>query len=174
MIDTRPRYVARPRRARRRHSPLSPSRAPEGLEIAVRAGGHSVAGAGLVDDGLVLDVRGMADIEVDPEGRVVRVAAARPGRRSTTRPSARAGHDRRARSTTGVAGLTLGGGSGWLEREHGLACDNVLAVELVTADGRVRSSADRAPRTSLGDARRRRNFGVVTALEFRAALGRPE
>jgi FAD/FMN-containing dehydrogenase len=141
----------------------------EGLEVAVRGGGHSVTGMSLAEGGLVIDARPMNEIAIDQERRTARVGggatwaqfdrAAQPYGLATTGGRV---------STTGVAGLTLGGGSGWLERKHGLACDNLLAVELVTADGElVRASADQHPDLFWALRGGGANFGVVTALEFR-------
>jgi FAD/FMN-containing dehydrogenase len=139
-----------------------------GLPLAVRAGGHSVAGLSLVDDGLVIDVRGMADVEVDPQRRVARVGAGATWSQfdRAAQPYGLATTGGRV-STTGVAGLTLGGGSGWLERKHGLACDNLLAVALVTAEGeQVRASASEHPDLFWALRGGGGNFGVVTAFEF--------
>ena len=138
------------------------------LPIAVRGGGHSVAGLSVCDDGVVLDVRGMADIEIHANRSVVRVGGgaiwADVDRATQVHGLATTGG---RVSTTGVAGLTLGGGSGWLERKHGLACDNLLAAELVTWDGQIVRAAEDENADLLWALRGGGgSFGVVTALEL--------
>jgi len=166
MIETRPRYVARCSSADDVAEALAFA-AAQGLEVSVRAGGHAVTGRALCE-GVVLDVRGIDFVEVDPERRVARIGGgatwAQVDRATQAHGLATTGG---RVSSTGVAGLTLGGGSGWLERKHGLACDNLLAAELVTADGeRVRASATENPELLWALRGGGGNFGVVTALEM--------
>lgn len=167
MIDKRPRLIAACETPSDVRSALDRARTDD-LEVAVRAGGHSVAGMSTNDDGLVIDVRPMKAIEVDPGRRIVRAGAgvtwAEFDRATQVHGLATTGG---RVSTTGVAGLTLGGGSGWLERSYGLACDNLSAVELVTADGQeVRADADHHPDLFWALHGGGGNFGVVTTLEF--------
>ncbi|MFC8433820.1 FAD-binding oxidoreductase [Streptomyces sp. NPDC057253] len=139
------------------------------LPIAVRGGGHSVAGMALNDGGLVVDLRHMRTVTVDPVARAVRVAggATMSDLDRTCAPHALATTGGRA-STTGVGGFVLGGGSGWLDRWCGLAVDNLLGVELVTADGeRVHASADEHPDLFWALHGGGGNFGVATALTLK-------
>lgn len=167
MVDKRPRLIAACETPSDVRSALDRARTDD-LEVAVRAGGHSVAGMSTNDNGLVIDVRPMKAIEVDPGRRLVRAGAgvtwAEFDRATQVHGLATTGG---RVSTTGVAGLTLGGGSGWLERSYGLACDNLSAVELVTADGQeVRADADHHPDLFWALHGGGGNFGVVTTLEF--------
>jgi FAD/FMN-containing dehydrogenase len=139
------------------------------LPIAVRAGGHNIAGCSVCDDGLVIDLSRMKAIAVDPERRVARAEAGlNLGEFDAATQRFGLATTMGVNSDTGIAGLTLGGGLGRLARKHGLACDNLLAAELVTADGR-RLRASAAEHADLFWALRGGggNFGVVTAFEYR-------
>jgi FAD/FMN-containing dehydrogenase len=168
MVDRRPAYIAQCSDANDVVSALAFARG-QGLRISVRSGGHSVAGNSLVDDGLVVDMRNINDVSVDPDARTARVGggatwsdfdrAAQPHGLATTGGRV---------STTGVAGLTLGGGSGWFERKFGLACDSLISVDLVTADGRlVTASEDENPELFWALHGGGGNFGIATSFEFR-------
>jgi FAD/FMN-containing dehydrogenase len=108
------------------------------LEIAVRGGGHGVAGRALSEGGLVVDLRRMCAVTVDPERRLARIAggATMSHMDRATEPHGLAGAGGRV-STTGVGGYILGGGDGWMARKLGLGCDGLVEVELVTAAGEV-------------------------------------
>lgn len=138
------------------------------LVVAVRGGGHNAAGLGMCDDGIVIDLSGMKDVQVDPALRVARaeggVTWGKFDRATQAHGLATTGG---AISMTGIAGLTLGGGLGWLMRSYGLACDNLLAVDMVTADGRtVRASAAENQDLFWGVRGGGGNFGVVTTFEY--------
>ncbi|MFF3248469.1 FAD-binding oxidoreductase [Streptomyces sp. NPDC002870] len=136
------------------------------LEIAVRGGGHSVAGMSLTDGGIVIDLRRMHTVIVDADSRAARIGggATMSDLDRATQPYQLATTGGRA-STTGVGGFTLGGGSGWLERKCGLACDNLIAVELVTADGStVHASEDENQELFWALHGGGGNFGVATSI----------
>ncbi len=139
-----------------------------GLEIAVRAGGHSVAGQSSVDGGIVIDVRPMDEVRIDPQRRRGRVGAGVTWARFDAAAQAHGLATVGGRvSTTGVAGLTLGGGSGWLERQYGLACDNLVSVDIVLASGvQVTASKDSHPDLFWALHGGGGNFGVATSFEF--------
>ena len=139
------------------------------LLVAIRGGGHNVAGTALCEGGLVIDLSCMKAIRVDPVARTVRADAGVRWREldRTTQIFGLAtpgGTD----SEVGIAGLTLGGGNGWLMGLYGATCDNVISVDLVTADGRFVTASDKenedlfwAVRGGGG------NFGVVTSFTYR-------
>ncbi len=168
MIDRRPAVIAQCESVADVQAALAYGQA-EGLEIAIRSGGHSVAGASSVEGGLVIDLRRMNAVEVDPDARTATVAGGATWSHldAATQPHALMTTGGRV-STTGVAGLTLGGGSGWLERRFGLACDNLAEVELVTADGRVVvAGEDQNPELFWALHGGGGNFGIATRLVFR-------
>jgi FAD/FMN-containing dehydrogenase len=168
MIDRRPALIVRPGNPAEVQSAMRFSR-EHGLPLAIRGGAHGVSGMGTCDDGLVIDCSLMKTISVDAANRIVR---AEPGVKWIEFDAATQAHGLATTGgtvgDTGIAGLTLGGGFGWLEGAFGMTVDNLLSADVVLADGRlVRASADEnadlfwALRGGGG------NFGVVTSFEYR-------
>src|SRR6185436_17261440 len=141
--------------------------------VTVRGTGHNVAGYAVCDDGLVIDLSRMKGIDVDPAARTVRVEA---GCNWGEVNDALQPHGLAATggfvSVTGVGGLTLGGGLGWLVRKHGLALDNLLSARVVLADGQVVTASERQQEDLFWGLRGGGgNFGIVTEFEFRVHPG---
>jgi FAD/FMN-containing dehydrogenase len=147
-----------------------------GVLVSVRGGGHNIAGSALCDDGLLIDLSAMKSVHINPDTR-----------RAYVEPGASLGdfdHEAQAfglatslgiNSTTGVAGLTLGGGFGWLTRKYGLTVDNLISVEIITANAkRMRASADENPDLFWAVRGGGGNFGIVTMFEFQLHPVGPE
>lgn len=168
LIDKRPALIARCRGVADIADAVKLGRELN-LEVAVRGGGHNVAGRATIDDGLMIDLACMKGIHVDPKSRTARAQGgvnwAEFNRETQLHGLATTGG---VVSSTGIAGLTLGGGLGWLMGKHGLALDNLLAVELVTADGKVlTASADDNAELFWALRGGGGNFGVAASFEYR-------
>jgi FAD/FMN-containing dehydrogenase len=168
LIDKRPALIARCRGAADVSAAVGLAR-ETGLEISIRGGGHNIAGRSVTDGGLMIDLAEMKGMYVDPEARTIRaqggVIWSEFNRETAVHGLAVTGG---AISTTGIAGLTLGGGLGWLMGIHGLAADNLLSAELVNADGAVINvTAESDPDLFWALRGGGGNFGVATSLEYR-------
>lgn len=168
VIDRRPRAIVRAGTVRDVVTAVRAARELD-LPIGVRCGGHGIAGHAVPDDGIMIDLRDLDTVTVDPARRLAWVSggamlgavdlATQPYGLATTTGNV---------SHTGVGGLTLGGGMGWLARQYGLTCDNVVSYEVVTAAGDiVVASRDERPDLFWGLRGGGGNFGVVTRFEFR-------
>ncbi len=168
MIDRRPALIARCTDAEDVVACVNFAREHEWL-VSVRGGGHSVAGAAVCDGGLVIDLSLMKGIRVDAAGQTVRAQTGLTlGEFDRQTQAFGLATPLGIVSTTGIAGLTLGGGIGWLNGRYGLACDNAISFEVVTADATIlRASAAEHEDLYWGLRGGSGNFGVVTAIEYR-------
>lgn len=167
MIDRRPAVIARCTSAADVSAAVSHAR-ELGMPISVHGGGHGVSGHAVCDDGVMVDLRPMKKIVIDAERAIARAQAGLTWGDfdAATQQYGLAVTGGRM-STTGIAGFTLGSGSGWIERKHGLAADNLLSAEVVLADGGVQTaSADENPDLFWALRGGGGNFGVVTEFEF--------
>lgn len=168
MCDRRPALIARCTRAADVAAAVSAAR-DAGLPVAVYGGGHGVTGKAVCDGGVVVDLRPMKTTTVDPRTRTCQAEAGLTWGEldAATQQHGLAVTGGRV-STTGVSGLVLGSGSGWIERKYGYSADNLLSAEVVTADGQIlTASEDENPDLFWGVRGGGGNFGVVTSFEFR-------
>ena len=175
LVDKRPALIARCRGLADVCDAVKVARALN-LEVAVRGGGHNVAGHATIDAGLMIDLAPMKGIHVDPRARLARaqggVLWSEFNRETQVHGLATTGG---VVGSTGVAGLTLGGGLGWLMPKYGLALDNLRSAEMVMADGSVKhASADENADLFWAIRGGGGNFGIAASLEYRRPSGRPD
>ncbi len=168
MIDRRPALIVRCSTADDVRTAVKLARS-EGLPLSIRGGGHSVAGTAVCDGGLMIDLSPLKQVAVDP---VSREAVAEPGVLWGEFDAATQAHGLATTggqvSHTGIAGLTLGGGLGYLMGKHGVACDNLLSVDVVTADGEMLTASEEQNADLFWGMRGAgANFGVVTSFRYR-------
>lgn len=175
MIDRHPALIARCKSAADVVSAVDFAR-ESGLLVAVRGGGHNVAGTATVDGGLLIDLSPMKGIRVDPERRTVRAeGGVTIGELDERTQIFGLATPMGVVSETGIAGLTLGGGMGWLRRKYGLASDNLVSADVVTAAGRFLTASEKENEDLFwGIKGGGGNFGVVTAFEYRLHPVGPE
>ena len=168
MIDRRPALIARCAGVADVVAAVRFARTHE-LLVSVRGGGHNITGNAVCEDGLMIDLSRMKSVRVDPARRTARAEAGLTwGEYNHETQAFGLASTGGVVSTTGIAGLTLGGGLGWLMGKHGLSCDNLLSADLVTADGQfLTPSADQHPDLFWGLRGGGGNFGVVTSFEYR-------
>lgn len=168
MIDKHPALIARCASTEDVVAAVNCAR-ENGLPVAVRSGGHSVAGMSTCDDGILIDLAGMKQVDVDPEARIARTGGGVLWGEFDAATQEHALHTPGGRvTTTGVGGFTTGGGYGWTSSKHGLTCDNLISAEVVTADGRVlTASEDENADLFWGIRGGGGNFGIVTRFDFR-------
>jgi hypothetical protein len=175
MIDRRPVAIVRAKDASDIAAAVRVA-SQHGVALAVRGGGHNVAGSAVADGAIVVDLRGMRGVTVDAQAQTVRVqGGATLGEIDAATQEHGLAVPMGVVTETGIAGLTLGGGLGWLRRKHGLTVDNLISAEVVLADGRiVRASASENDDLFWAIRGGGGNFGVVTEFEFRAHPVGPE
>src|SRR6201988_4011608 len=168
MIDRRPVLIARCAGVADVIAAVRFARTHE-LLVSVRGGGHNITGNAVCEGGLMIDLSPMKSVRVDPARRAARAEAGLTwGEYNHETQAFGLASTGGVVSTTGIAGLTLGGGLGWLMGKHGLSCDNLLSADLVTADGElVTARADKNPDLFWGLGGGGGNFGVVTSFEYR-------
>jgi FAD/FMN-containing dehydrogenase len=168
MIDRRPALIARCAGPADVIAAVRFAREHE-LLVSVKGGGHNITGNAVCEDGLMIDLSPMKSVRVDPVGRTARAEAGLTwGEYNRETQAFGLASTGGVVSTTGIAGLTLGGGLGWLHGKHGLSCDNLLSADIITADGRLLTvSGDQHPDLFWGLRGGGGNFGVVTSFEYR-------